>query len=347
MKARLGTWSLAAAFTLVTAGVSAETLQGYAEWRRGETLIVDGQRVLAAPGLRLKGGVAGFDAIPLGFEVKAKGERLADGALLASEIEAKPNGTALFENELRDEFDTLERRFRRAGRVFDEDERGWIGESYGALHEDGPQVERVRRIAERLVPPSHDAAEFRVYVVDNEEWNAMAAPNGAIFVFSGLLEAMDDDEVAIVLGHELVHATHEHSRRGVKKGLLIELLSAGLFAAADEAIDSKAPRVAVQAAAVLGGLAWSSGFSRDQEDQADRVGLRYAWEAGYDVTKAPRLWERFREKYGDLPGVVNFFLGGHSTSKARARNLELEIARNYAHGTNDPVALEAAFAVRR
>jgi len=311
MKARLGRWWLAAALTLVAAGVSAETLQGYAEWRRGNMLIVDGQRVLAAPGLRLKGKVAGFDVIPLGFEVKAKGTRLADGAFLASEIEAKPNGTALFENELRDEFDTLERRFRRAGRVFDEDERGWIGESYGALREDGPQVERVRRIAERLVPPSHDADEFRVYVVDNEEWNAMAAPNGAIFVFSGLLEAMDDDEVAIVLGHELVHATHEHSRRGVKKGLVIELLSAGVFAA------------------------------------ADRVGLRYAWEAGYDVTKAPRLWERFREKYGDLPGVVNFFLGGHSTSRARARNLELEIARNYAHGANEPVALDAAFAVQR
>ena len=68
------------------------------------------------------------------------------------------------------------------------------------------------------------------------------------------------------------------------------------------------------------------------EDQADRVGLRYAYEAGYDVTKGPRLWNRFAKKYGEGNKVANFFFSDHSQSAARATKLEKEIAFNYPDG---------------
>ena len=68
-------------------------------------------------------------------------------------------------------------------------------------------VDRVRRITGQLLPPYVEPERVRVYVVDNPEWNAMAMGNYSIYVFSGLLLDMDDDEVAIVLGHELVHAS--------------------------------------------------------------------------------------------------------------------------------------------
>ena len=71
------------------------------------------------------------------------------------------------------------------------------------------------------------------------------------------------------------------------------------------------------------------GYSRDQEDQADRVGLRYAYEAGFDVSKGPGLWARFAEKYGDKDKVTNFFFGSHSLSSERARNLQKELRFNY------------------
>jgi hypothetical protein len=68
------------------------------------------------------------------------------------------------------------------------------------------------------------------------------------------------------------------------------------------------------------------------EDQADRVGLRYAYEAGYDITKGPRLWNRFAKKYGEGNKAANFFFSDHSLSAARATKLEKEIAYNYPDG---------------
>ena len=75
-----------------------------------------------------------------------------------------------------------------------------------------------------------------------------------------------------------------------------------------------------------------SGYGRGMEDQADRVGLRYAYEAGYDITKGPRLWNRFAKKYGEGNKVANFFFSDHSQSAARATKLEKEIAFNYPDG---------------
>lgn len=305
-------------------------LDGYAEWRHGDALVVDGQRVRMSAAGQLKGkdDVRSFAAIPLGWEVKVEGVRLIDGTVLARKVETKPNGSALFEGELKSAMDDMEQQYRRRHRVYDEDENGHVTEDYGALYEDGPMVERVRSITERLVPGYLHPEDFRVYVVENKEWNAMAAPNGAIWVFSGLLKDMDDDEVAIVLGHELAHATYEHSRKQFKKAILIQLVALGAVVGA-ESIDSKWQRTAVQIAALIGASAWQNGYGRSHEDQADRVGLRYAYEGGFDVSKGPELWQRFADKYGEGNKVVNFFLSDHSMAKVRAANLERELVLNY------------------
>ncbi len=328
---------------LVALPLAADKLAGYAEWRDGACLMVDGQRVCPAPGMRFKGHAEAdsFGAIPLGYEIKVKGARADSGVFLAQELEAKPNGAALFEDDLRRDFDALEELYRNQARVFDVDDDGSQGDDYGALLERGREVRRVRAILDNLVPPYLDARDFRVYVVENEDWNAMAAPNGAIFVFTGLLEALDDDELALILGHELVHATHEHSRRQAKQGMWIELATAGVVAVADAKIDNDVARVTAQLAALIGGLGWSNSFGRGLEDQADRVGLRYAYEGGYDVSKAPRLWERFAERYGSLPRFVHFFVDEHSRSPERARKLAQEIEWNYA-GTEADGRLAAA-----
>lgn len=306
------------------------SVEGYAEWRQGDLLVVDGQRVRAAAGLRFKGSdeARDFRTIPLGYEVKARGARLADGVVLARELEAKPNGSAMFESDLRSAFDEMEARYRETGRVFEQLGDGKTSEM-GALREDGPEVQRVRRLTARLAPPYLTPEDFRVYVVDNKEWNAMAAPNRSIYVYSGLLADMDDDEVAIILGHELVHATHEHSRKQFRKQLLIQLAALGVVGIAEGSVDDKTKRLAIQAVAAIGTLAWSNGYGRSHEDQADRVGLRYGYEGGYAVHKGPELWNRFATKYGDSNRVVNFFLGDHSVARARAANLERELRLNY------------------
>jgi len=201
----------------------------------------------------------------------------------------------------------------------------------GRLYDSGPMVDRVRRITARLLPPYLEPERVRVYVVDNPEWNAMAMGNYSIYVFSGLLQDMDDDEVAIVLGHELVHATHEHTRREFKKQMWIQLAALGLAAATEGVKDDNAKAV-LALVGQFGALAWQNGYGRSLEDQADRVGLRYAYEAGFDVTKGPRLWQRFARKYGDANKVQSFFFSNHSQSSARAAKLERELALNYDKG---------------
>jgi predicted Zn-dependent protease len=155
--------------------------------------------------------------------------------------------------------------------------------------------------------------------------------NYSIYVFTGLLDDMDDDEVAMVLGHELVHATHEHTRKEFKRAMWVQLLALGVVGAANSIDDGK-KRAVVDLLAVLGATAYTNGYSRGMEDQADRVGLRYAYEAGYDITKGPRLWNRFAKKYGEGSKAANFFFGNHSQSVARAAKLEKEIAYNYPEG---------------
>jgi hypothetical protein len=315
-----------------------ETLDGYAEWRRGAELVVDGQRVRLAAGGKFKGqdGAEAMDDVPLGFEVKATGRRAADGSLAARQVEVQRNGQAMFEKKVWELTDEAEADYRRARRFFQKSSSGRVA-VIGRLHESGPQVDRARFVLGRLLPPYLRPDDVRVYVIDNKDWNAFAMGNYSVYVFSGLMEAVDDDELAVVLGHELAHATHEHTRRQFKKAMWIQLAALGMTAASDS-IESDKKRALAGVLAMFSLMAWKNGYGRDLEDQADRVGLRYAYEGGYDVRRGPELWKRFAKKYGERAQVVNFFLGDHSKASARAVNLQRELALNYPAGAREPRA---------
>lgn len=318
------------------AGASAAIkIDGYLEYRKGSWLIVDAQRVQATPKTKWRGARArNPDDIPLGYEIRAKVRRREDGTLVAAEIEAHRNGSSFLEEEVLEGTNQAEQAYVKARKVYDAGPDG-KERVIGTLQDSGPQVDRARRIVDRILPAYVDPKKVRVYVVDNKEWNAMAMANYSIYVFSGLMADLDDDELAIVLGHEIAHATHEHSRRQAKKGLIGGLAGAAASAGA-EMIDSDLARSAAQKAAALGVITFGNVYSREHEDQADRVGLRYVYEGGYDVRKAPRLWRRFAEKYGDQDKISNFFFGDHSLSTKRAAALEREIARNYSDPRKDP-----------
>jgi predicted Zn-dependent protease len=204
----------------------------------------------------------------------------------------------------------------------------------GDLHKTGPEVDRVRGILDRVMPPYIDRSKVRVYVVGNKEWNAMAMPNYSVYVFSGILHDLNDNEMALVLGHELTHATHEHGRRQASKSTFSSIAGEAAMIGASK-IGNGLARTVAQQAASLGYNAFNNTYSRQYEDQADRVGMRYAYEAGYDGTVGPELWHKFAAKYGDMPKVQNYFYGNHSTSDDRAKNLQHQIDMNYA-GTIDP-----------
>ena len=189
----------------------------------------------------------------------------------------------------------------------------------GEILRQGHEVNRVRSIVRRLAPPYLDQSKLRVYVIDNKEWNALAMGNGAIWIFRGIMDEMSDNELAIVVGHELAHYTHEHSRRQMRRGLGVQIASLAAILAAS-AIDSNAIRLATQLGASLGFTAYINGYGRDLEDQADRVGLRYAHEGGFDVSGAPR-------RLAALPGEVRRGRSRHDVLLLRSLAGQLRAAR--------------------
>src|SRR5262245_57080093 len=93
-------------------------LNGYAEWRHGDLLIVDGERVFADKSTKFKGSgdAKSFATIPAGYEVKIKGDRHPDGLVYAKEIEAKPNGKAMYEDDLVQAFNQMEGLYKQQGK---------------------------------------------------------------------------------------------------------------------------------------------------------------------------------------------------------------------------------------
>jgi beta-barrel assembly-enhancing protease len=344
---RLAVMTVLAALGLFSQAVFAGTVkvEGYLEFKKNPYLIVDGQRIEVTD--KTKVSVASIKKaadLPLGYILRVSGTRNTEGTLVASKIEGKPNGTEFMESDVLAGTNQAEKAWVAAKKVAD---GGADGQEHviGKLIDSGPQVDRARKIVDRLLPSYVDPKKVRVYVVENKEWNAMAMANFSIYVFSGLMADMDDDELALVLGHEIAHATYEHSRRGAKTGMMAGIAGQAASLGAGM-LKNDTARAAAQQGAAIGAGTVSNTYSRDYEDQADRVGLRYVYEAGYDYRKAPALWRKFAAKYGDRDKVSNFFFGDHSLSAKRADDLEKEIARNYSDPKKDPPTKPATTAGR-
>jgi predicted Zn-dependent protease len=114
----------------------------------------------------------------------------------------------------------------------------------------------------------------------------------------------------------------------MSKGTVGQILGTGVAIGASQIKNSTAQQVAAMGGQ-LGLSALMTGYSRDYEDQADRVGLRYVYEAGFDPTKGPGLWDKFKQKYGETDKITNFFTGDHSRPTERIHNLQRQIQLNY------------------
>jgi Zn-dependent protease with chaperone function len=325
--------AVVAALVLLPSAVPSQSsgrvaVNGYAEFRHGDTVIVDGQRVRATPATRVRAGeVRTLAAIPPGYEVEAEGTRQPDGVIVATTVEARPNGTAFLERDVQAATDEIEAMWLQAGEMYEPTEDGGK-KVIGKTVTSGAEHARIRAMVNRLLPPYVDSNRVRVHLVDTKEWNAAAMGNGAIWIYTGLVRDMTADELAIVVGHEIGHFTHEHSRRQARRGLWTQILGLGALLSA-EAIENDAARLSTQLGTLLGVTAFANGYSRELEDQADRVGLRYAHEAGYDVHQGPGLWGKFRDKYGESARVTTFFFGSHSRPSDRIRNTRQELDTNY------------------
>ena len=319
-------------------------VDGLAEFRHDETLVVSGYRLRATPETRFAGpDVTSLSRILLGHRVEAKGIVQPDGSIAVQEIAAKPRersdaGRAVVSGALDQEGKWL----AGGGSIF----RAALakGSSESRLPKADPQYERVKNILLRMVPASLEES-LRLHIVSSPDWNARGLPNGSIAVAAGLLADMDDDEVAVVLGHELAHVTHQHAqktladaeRRKFVTQLIADLVPEG----------GALTQVALTVGGAVALKTWQSGYSRSLETEADRVGLGYAAAGGFDVRKAPRVWQRFQEKYGDEQALKNFVVGKHPRNADRVENARAELLAHYpGYEPAGPPAAHAAAAPR-
>jgi predicted Zn-dependent protease len=163
---------------------------------------------------------------------------------------------------------------------------------------DHPQTQRLRAIANRIIPQAtrwnERAAQWKweINLIGSKEINAFCMPGGKIAFFTGLLNGLKltDDEAAIVMGHEIAHALREHGReRMAKQGATnagAKLLSFGL-----SAVFGVDPNL-TGAVTGLGANLASMSFSRADETEADLVGLDIAARAGYDPRAGVALWQK-------------------------------------------------------
>ncbi|MGE5650598.1 M48 family metallopeptidase [Noviherbaspirillum sp. UKPF54] len=192
--------------------------------------------------------------------------------------------------------------------------------SKGLLNRNSTQVQRVRNIVNRLIPQTAvfrpDALQWawEANVLTSPEVNAWAMPGGKIAVYTGLIDKLNvtDDELAAVLGHEISHALREHSRERASEqmvaGSLIQIGSE-LLGLGD--IGQKGAEYAYMG---LVGLP----HSRNQESEADRMGVELAARAGYDPRAAISLWQ----KMGQIGGAEPIkFLSTHPSREDRLNDL--------------------------
>jgi predicted Zn-dependent protease len=193
--------------------------------------------------------------------------------------------------------------------------------SQKALAPDGhPQLVRLRAIAQRIIPHTHEwnprakAWKWEVNLIGSKELNAFCMPGGKIAFYYGILSQLqlNDDEVAMIMGHEAAHALREHARERMGKtaatrlgaGIVSSLL--GLGSTGDTLLN-------------MGGQLLTLKFSREDESEADLIGIELAARAGYDPGAGVTLWQKMAEA---AKGAPPQFLSTHPSGPTRIRDIQ-------------------------
>jgi predicted Zn-dependent protease len=192
---------------------------------------------------------------------------------------------------------------------------------------DHPQVVRLRAIAKRLIPYSDSpnlrstprAAKWKweVNLLGSPQVNAFCMPGGKIAFYYGILDKLQlsDDEVAQVMGHEIAHALREHARARMGKS-----------AATRGAIEIGAALLGLGGGgrylADMGGQLLTLKFGRDDESEADKIGLDLAARGGYEPQASVRLWQKMAKA---SEGAPLQWLSTHPAGTTRIKDLQSNI----------------------
>ena len=194
--------------------------------------------------------------------------------------------------------------------------------------ENDPQVKRLRAIAARIVPhaqrwnPAAANWNWEVNLLNSDQVNAFCMPGGRSAFVSGILTKLNltDDEVAMVMGHEIAHALREHARKRAVQSTAVSLASklGGAVLSSYLGID---PRITDAGANVAGQLTVMK-FSRGDETESDLVGIDLAARAGFDPRAGIALWQKMSAVNAQQPME---FLSTHPSGNSRIQDMQKQM----------------------
>lgn len=196
----------------------------------------------------------------------------------------------------------------------------------GKLDASSSDAKRVKAIADRLIPqtgafrPDAPSWKWEVNVIKSDELNANCGPGGKIIVYTGLIDQLKltDDELAAVMGHEIAHALREHGREAMSRAYAVQMgenLGGALLGLGQDSMQL-ADQV-VQYSLTLPN-------SRQNENEADLIGLELAARAGYNPNAALTLWQKMGQAGGNAPPEI---LSTHPADSTRMANLQAAIPK--------------------
>jgi len=166
--------------------------------------------------------------------------------------------------------------------------------------------------------------DWHFYVVDQQEVNAFAVPGGYIYINRGLIERSETlSELAGVLGHEIGHVTERHSMEQMAKSQQANLGLGIACILAPQVCNSGVGSTAIQ----LGAGGVFAKFSRDDEREADRVGVEFVVRAGIDPRGIPAMFRTLLAERNSRPGALEGMFSTHPLAEDRVQEAEAMIAQ--------------------
>lgn len=156
------------------------------------------------------------------------------------------------------------------------------------LPESDPHVQRLRRLTAGITEVEGIPLNFAVY--DTKEVNAFACADGSVRVYSGLMDAMTDDQVLGVIGHEIGHVAHKDSKNAFKHALLTSALADGIASTG-----SAAAALTDSQLGQLGEALSSSSYSQKQEKSADDYGYDFLKKHGKNPRAMVASFQKLKE----------------------------------------------------
>jgi hypothetical protein len=184
-------------------------------------------------------------------------------------------------------------------------------------------TEYVNRVGQNLVRNSDAKVPFTIKVIDSDEINAFALPGGFFYVNSGLILRADEEaELAGVMGHEIAHVAARHGTKTATKGEIMQLATIPLILLGPGGWAGYGLYEGLNLAIPMSYLK----FSRDNEREADFLGLQYMYKAGYDPNAFVSFFEKIEAEERRHPGSIPKVFSTHPPTPDRVQKAQEEIA---------------------